>query len=130
MREFKKRRSLKEEILRLAVKSGAAILLVIVTLILMRAAWGMYSKMASASRAQDEAQTQLALVEVKRHHVNTTLSHITSERGVDQQIRERYGVVRPGEGEIDIIRDRTATTTPPISKESWWRRVFHALFVW
>ena len=130
MREFKKRRSQKEEIFLLAVKGAGAVVLLIVTVFLMRAAWGMYDKMTTASRAQEEAETQLGIAEAQRKEINSTLSQITSERGIEQQIRERYGVVRPGEGEIDIIRDAKATSTPQVLKESWWQRIFRALFVW
>ncbi len=130
MREFKKRRGQKEELLSFALKSVGTVVLLVVTMFLTRAAWGMYGKMAAASQAQEEAQSQLASVETQRSGVNSTLSEITSKRGVEQQIRERYGVVKPGEGEIDVIRSAAATTTAQPVEENWWRRIFRALFVW
>ena len=130
MREFKKRRNKKEEIVAFAIKSVGAIVLALVTVFLMRAAWGMYYKMAAASKAQDEAQSQLASVGAQKSGVNATLTEITSARGVEQQIRERYGVVKPGEGEIDVIRSTTASTTAPVSDNRWWIRIWHTLMVW
>ena len=130
MREFKKRRSKRDEIVHVGLRCLYTLALLAVTVVLMRAAWGMYIKMVAASRAQEEAQAQLALTEAQRSGVDATLGEVNSPRGVEQQIRERYGVVRPGEGEIDIVRTVPASTTPKAPPESWWQHIFHALFVW
>ena len=130
MREFKKRRSKSEEIVRLAAKTAGVLLLLVVTVVLLRAAWGMYGKMSEAAEAKEEANADLARVEVQQAGVTSTLSQISSVRGEEAQIRERFGVARPGEGEIDIIRNNKATTTESETKESWWVSLFHTLFVW
>jgi len=130
MREFKKHRTKQEEWFLLALKCAGALVLLAVTLASVRAAWGMYGKMVASSHARDEAQAQLKRVETQRSGVHSTLTEITSTRGVERQIRERYGVVRPGEGEIDVIRDTKTATTTEKEKTSWWQRVFRTLFVW
>jgi cell division protein FtsB len=130
MREFKRRRGQQEELIRFVVKCGGVVCLFVVTLFLMRAAWGMYTKMAAASQDQEQAEAQLAALEAQQQGVNNTLGVLSSSRGVETQIRERFGVAKPGEGEIDIVRDQktVATTTP--AKESWFQHMFRALFVW
>ena len=130
MREFKKRRSRSEEILRLSIKGVGVLLLLVVTVVLARAAWGMYGKMTEAAQAKEEANAELARVEAQQRGVTTTLSEISSTRGEEAQIRARFGVAKPGEGEIDVIRDTKASTTDSELKESWWTSLFHTLFVW
>ncbi len=130
MREFKKRRTKQEELFYFVLKVAGTLLLLLVTFFLMRAAWGMYTKMSNASHAEEEAKKQLVLAQAEHKGVSATLTTITSTRGVEQQIRERYGVVKPGEGEIDVIRDTKTPTTTPVVQDSWWQHVFRALFVW
>ncbi len=130
MREFKKRRSHKDEIASFVLTCTKTVILLVVTVLLMRGAWGMYGKMSAASQAQETAQVQLARVQMQRSGVTTTLTEITSKRGIEQQIRERYGVVRPGEGEIVVIHTIAASTTPVAFENTWWQKIFHALFVW
>ena len=130
MREFKKRRSHSEEILRLSVKTAGTLLLLMVTIVLMHAAWGMYGKMTEAAQAKETAVAELARVEAQQQGVTTTLNEISSDRGEEAQIRSRFGVAKPGEGEIDVIRTVEASSTPPEPQESWWTSLFHTLFVW
>ena len=130
MREFKKRRSRSEEILRLSVKTAGVLLLLVVTVTVMHAAWGMYGKMTEAARAKETAIAELGRVEAQQRGVTTTLNEISSDRGEEAQIRSRFGVAKPGEGEIDVIRTVQASSTPPAPPEGWWTSLFHTLFVW
>ncbi len=130
MREFKKRRGPQEELFRFVLKGAGVFLLFVVTGFLMRSAWGMYGKMAAASQGQEEAEAQLAALQAQQQGVNNTLGQLSSKRGVETQIRERFGVAKPGEGEIDIVRDQKVPTTTAAAKESWWQHMFRALVVW
>ena len=115
---------------RLAGKTAGVLLLLVVTVALTHAAWGMYGKMVSSAQAKEEANANLARMILQQEGVSTTLETISSTRGEEAQIRARFGVARPGEGEIDIIQTPAATTSEPAPQESWWMRIFHTLFVW
>jgi septal ring-binding cell division protein DamX len=130
MREFKKRRGGKEEFMRFVVKCAGTLVLLVVTVYLMRAAWGMYVKMAEASQAQEEAEAELASAKAQQLGVSSTLSDIGTQRGEEAQIRERFGYARPGEGEIDIVVDPHATSTATTTQESWLSRLFKAFKIW
>jgi len=58
------------------------------------------------------------------------LASISTPEGQEKELRERFGVVKPGEGEIQIVQAPATTTNAPEPQEGWWARVFHALFVW
>jgi cell division protein FtsB len=130
MREFKKHRGKKEELTRFVVRGLGVLLLLCITIFLMHAAWGMYVKMTVASEGQEETEGELARAEAQQQEINGSLRQMNSQRGEETQIRERFGVVKPGEGEIDIVRNQSASTTANEAQESWWQRVWHALFVW
>ena len=90
----------------------------------------MFGKFRAASRGQEDAQAELTNLQSQQGKLSTSLAHITVSEGQEQELRERFGVVRPGEGEIQIVRDVATTTGALKPKTSWWLRVFHAVFVW
>ena len=96
----------------------------------MRAAWGMYVKLTIASQGQEEAEAELARLQAQHKGVTATLGDISSARGQEEQIRERYALVKPGEGEIDIIEKPATTTMTPEAPKPWWRRMFDIFNVW
>ena len=102
----------------------------LLTIFTMKASWGRYQKLARASDAEHTARIQLVALEVRGAEVSASVVGLSSPRGVEAEVRQRFGVARPGEGEIAIIEtEPQATTTPPVP-ESFFYRLFHTLFVW
>ncbi len=130
MREFKKRRSRREEIFWLCVRGVGALLLLLVAAAAVHAAWDMYGKLSAASQGQEEAEAQLASLQAEKKGVSASVAQLSTARGVEAEVRQRFGVVKPGEGEIEIVRDQGSATTTDDASKHWWSRVFHALFVW
>lgn len=129
MREFQKHRTTKKSPLLLLAHAAGLLVLCIVTVFMARAAFGMYSKLNRAALGQQEARAQLALLEEQKKQVAATVEGFASDRGVEAQIRQRFGVARPGEGEIQIVREAPKVEMVA-APESWWRRVLRVLFVW
>jgi len=95
-----------------------------------RAAWDMYGKFAAASQARTDAEVELAQLQEQYAHVETEVASLNTERGVEAAVRERYGVAKPGEGEIDIVRQSPTSTAATAGQDSWFARLWHSLFVW
>ncbi len=95
-----------------------------------RAAWGMYGKFASAAAADAAAQNELAALAARHAQVGAMVAELSTDRGVESQVRQRYGVGRPGEGEIDIVRQPSTTSDESAGGRGFWRRLWDALFVW
>jgi len=130
MREFKKRRSERQEWVRVLAGVGGVLVLFVVTLYAAHAAWGMFGKFRAASRGQEDAQAELGNLQVQKDKLARSLTSISTLDGQEKELRERFGVARPGEGEIHIVHDAATTSNTPPPRPSWWSRVFHALFVW
>jgi cell division protein FtsB len=130
MREFKKRRSNRQEVLHTGVRILGVFLLLLLSIFAVHAAWNMFGKFKEASRGQEEAKAELDNLQVQKEKLSSSLARITTPEGQETELRARFGVARPGEGEIDIVRDPATTSTPMPQQESWWLRVFHAVFVW
>jgi cell division protein FtsB len=130
MRDFKKRRNRRGELMFLGARALGVFVLFLITVGAVRAAWGMFGKLGEATQAQQEAQAQLAVLQGQQNSVTGSINDLSSERGIEAQVRERYGLVKPGEGEIDIVQEASTSVLNTPAPESWWRGIFSALFRW
>jgi len=130
MSDFRKRRNMKREIPRMILGCVGLLALGGLAFFAAKAAWGMYGKFAAASQARTDAEAQLAQLETQYSQVESQVKALTTERGVEAALRERYGVAKPGEGEIDIVQGASTTSASAPSSESWFIKLWRSLFVW
>ena len=95
-----------------------------------RAAWDMYQKFAASAQADEAAGKELASLKDEQAKVGAAIESLSSDRGVEVGIRERYGVARPGEGEITIVRRAPTTTPDSAAPDNIFVKIFKAIFVW
>ena len=130
MLEFKKRRrTVGAEIARMALGSLGVVLLALAAFGAARAAWDMYGKFNEAAAARAGAEVKLAELEARDTKIKANVEALRTERGVEAALRERYGVARPGEGQIDIVR-QPASTTALREEPNLWQKLWQLLFVW
>lgn len=131
MRDFKRQRSADHQILNFFILCGGVLLVLALAGFSARAAWGMYQKFAIASEGDAAAQEDLGQLESQHARVSAAVANLSSSRGVEGQVRERFGVARPGEGAIMIVRAATGTPQSGVAAEgNIFNRIFRALFVW
>jgi len=130
MQDYRRRRGNKQDVLRAGLGLGGVLLLILLAFFAVRAALGMYSKFASASQADEAAKVELEELKRQLAQVGAAAEALSSLRGVEAGVRERYGVARPGEGQIDIIRREASSTGATPEKLGLFSRIFRALFVW
>ena len=127
MRDYSKRRT---DTSRIVKKLSWVALLLVITVAAMRAAWGMYGKFAEAAASDEIAQKQLATLQEQQAQVAESVDSFKTPRGLEAQVRERYGVVKPGEGQIQIVRDSTTTVPSTAPQKSLMQHIWQALFGW
>jgi cell division protein FtsB len=130
MREFKKHRSHRSEMLNFSLRLGGALALLFITAGAVNAAWGMYGRLSVASTGQQEAQAQLHDLQTQEAGVAASVDQLSSQRGQEAIMREHYGVVKPGEGVIQIVHTAPTSTPANTSGNSWIGSLFHTLFPW
>lgn len=107
----------------------AAVLLAVST-VSVRAAWDMYQRFDVAATEQQVVETELAALKEEHITMAATLADFDSHRGLEAAVRERFGVVRPGEGEIRIVRTSTAQPVAEEFSTNPFSKFFDALFAW
>lgn len=108
---------------------GAFVVFVFLLLFGLRATWGIYEKEREARANADEARATLTELKNREQFLRAELERLSTQRGVEQEIRKRFPVVKGGE-EVAVVVDKpgsNATATPETPELSWWGRLWHAL---
>src|SRR5690242_8021351 len=124
MTDFRHRRGRRAALVRLGLRTLGVLGLLLVTIVAARGAWDMYGKFVAASDAQTDAQTQLAQLQAQYAQVHAQAQDLSTTRGQEAQLRQRYGVAKAGEGEIDIVRQASTTPGDTGADAPWWERLW------
>ncbi len=109
---------------------GTLVLLVLVVLSA-QAAWHMYGKFAAASGAAAASEAELAHMQAQKESVSSSIEELSSPLGIEENMRERFGVAKPGEGEIRIVRKEGGEEGGSTgADQNIFIRIFNAIFVW
>ncbi|MDB5225119.1 MAG: hypothetical protein JWL87_71 [Candidatus Adlerbacteria bacterium] len=130
MQDYRKRRAGRQDLMQTGFGLAGVAFLVFVAFIAVRGTWGMYGKFVAASGADASARAELEELRSQHKHVGAAVAALSSDRGVEAGVRERYGVARPGEGQIDIVRRQATTSSESADSPNFFVRIFRALFVW
>jgi hypothetical protein len=130
MREFKKRQPTSHALLRFFAACAGTVVLFLLTVVVARAAWNMYDTFKVASDARESAQNQLASLQADRARLSADVDAFDTKSGMEREIRDRFGVALPGEGEIRIVRDDAAAPSSAAAQQNPVLRVLRSLFVW
>ena len=130
MRDFTKQHG-GSPVLRFLLGIGGVLLLLLITFGAVRAGYSMYSKFSEAADSDAQAHAELASLKAQQAQVSASVHSLSSPRGVEAQVRQEYGVAKPGEGKIQIVRDVSATNTDAGGQEgNFFNHILQALFGW
>ncbi len=130
MNDFKKHRQAPHIILKFFAMCAGTLALFLLSVVVARAAWGMYGTFKVAVDARDAAQSQLASLQNDQARLSAQVAGFDTPSGIEREMRERFGVVKPGEGEIDIVRGQGSSTAPAAQGQNILTKIFHSLFTW
>ena len=105
------------------------VLLVIILVLAARAAWGIYQKDRISAERLAQVEANAGKLRAQQTSLNQRIEYLSTDRGVEAELREKYRAVKDGESVAVVIdsADATssaATSTPPVS----WSRSFLQLF--
>ena len=109
-----------------AIRIAAWLVLASMTFYLGRGTLKMYGRYSQASVARVGAESELQSLEHRKVELEQHLKHLSSERGMEQEFRLRYGVAEEGEGVIELV---APTSTIPTETRrggiiEWFKRLF------
>lgn len=93
-------------------------------------AWNMYGTFAVAADARVDAEKTLSAAQADEARITATVAALDSQSGIEREVRERFGVVKPGEGEIQIVRESAQESPEAVQEENGLLRTLRSLFLW
>ncbi len=114
--------------LRLIGKRLMLILLSALVIVAISGVWKVYRKAEESLTLRKEAETQLSDLEKRRTQLEADISKLNTSRGMEEALREQYGLAKSGEHVIVIVDSPTpapAVATSSVMKWfqktlSWW----------
>jgi cell division protein FtsB len=95
--------------------------LVILFVVLLFFAWGVIRfliKMNNTSRNREIAENKVIELSKQRDQLSGDIESLKTDRGLEENIREKFGLAKEGEGVIVIVDDKNAVEAE-VKKENW-----------
>lgn len=118
MREFQERNTIKK---RVYSKTTVVVLLVVLGLMI-HGLYGVYQKEKESRIEVERVKKEQAAVEGRYDNIQKGSEDLKSEAGIEAEIRNKFDVVKPGEGVIVVVnRNTTAIETDKqgVLKKFW-----------
>lgn len=81
-------------------------------------------KYREAVQLRNEYRAELQQLQTKEGELNEKIKNLSTDRGLEAEVRNRYRVVRPGEQLVIVIDDQGASsTTTAQDTGSFWQKI-------
>lgn len=98
------------------------LVLLFILLIIERGVWRLWQKNKMADANLALSSERLIQLEERKGMLEIKISKLGTARGVEEEIRTNFSVVKPGEKVVSIVEEEKATTTTvKVEKRSWWQ---------
>ena len=100
------------------------IVLTIIVLLLARATWNVFVKNKTTGGNLNEAIEDLESLKNREVELKTEIERLSTERGVDEEIRTKFRVVKEGEGMIVLVDSPdVSSTSSQNNAKSFWSKI-------
>ncbi|MBI2100715.1 MAG: septum formation initiator family protein [Candidatus Vogelbacteria bacterium] len=119
MREFQDKRRWRWLIYSWPVRLG----LVLMIMALASSVFRLYEKERRVGRERARLLEEVERLQSRQRELAAEVEKLATERGIEEGIREKFNVVKPGEKVISLVDDETPTSSPPVSSSRWWQKI-------
>ncbi len=118
-------RSQRQAVGRLFLRRLGLIALFAVVVAALFGVWGVYQKERETAASRAQAESEHADLAARETRLSDDIEHLTSDRGVEETLREQYGLAERGEGLIVIVDTPNSVPTEATSTvRQWLSRLF------
>lgn len=87
------------------------------------ATWHLYGKERAARQGHIDESKSLAELQGRKSSLQTQLKQLDTERGIEEEVRTRYPLVKPGEEEIMLVAAKQSASSTE-EKKGFWESLF------
>lgn len=100
---------------------GALCIAFVFVLFLIKGTWTAFGRMQEAAVLRHNAELERDELLVRKAELDQNLERLKTPRGIEDEVRARFQLVKPGEEEFVLVKGQTGTTSAPAtqSKGFW-----------
>lgn len=98
------------------------VILLFIVVFLSRSVWEVYQSERVAREKKIEAETERDKTLARKNELSFLVGHLSSERGMEEEIRKKFSVAKPEERVIVVVDPPKATTT--MATATWWGKIW------
>ncbi|MBI4136309.1 MAG: septum formation initiator family protein [Candidatus Vogelbacteria bacterium] len=122
MREFQDKRRRRRMIYSLPVRLGLTLIIIALAGSIFR----LYKKERQVGLERAILLEEVERLRARQRELAAEVEKLTTARGVEEEIREKFNVVKPGEKVISLVTSQTAPTSSSfLPPTSWWQKVMN-----
>jgi cell division protein FtsB len=118
MREYQEKKRYKKFL----YSKTAVVILIILLILLIKATWGVYKKQEESAANAVQASHELEKLSQRQEVLNSELKRLQTDAGIEEEIRSKYSVSKPGEDLLIVVDGDKDKPMPEHPKESWWNK--------
>lgn len=120
MLEFQEKRKIK----RLVYSKITLVILLILIALMLKMVWEVYQKESLTRNNLEKTTNSLDSLQGRERLLSSGIDKLQTDSGIEQEIREKYGLVKPGEEVIIVVDSDDNTSLLPLSSETgFWQKV-------
>jgi cell division protein FtsB len=123
-RNFQEKRSLKH----ILQSKPVLILLSIMVLVFAWSVLGLLGRMQETAQNKKIAEDKITELQKRKGSLSSEIDDLKTEQGVEENIREKFGLAKDGEGMIIIEDDKNQVATPPGAESNAFFSFFKNIF--
>lgn len=113
----------KKNINRIIYSKLVLVLLIILTIIILIQLYDIYFKYKISQDNTHKTAASLEILREKEIYLKSEIARLESKSGIEEEIREKYGVIKPGEEIIVILNDKNEGLKSQETNKGFWSRI-------
>ena len=123
MLEFQEKRKVK----RFLYSRITLVILLIILVLILRGVLSVYEKQQFTKENLDKVRNDWQSLEVRQQKLMSEINWLKTQGGTEAEIREKYGLAKPGEEVITIVDRNIDEAVSPTDERSFWQKVWNWL---
>jgi len=99
------------------------LVLLVIAVLLSRSVYSLYTRERATAQLLSDRRAELADVEARAAIIESKLKNLDTPRGVEEEVRSRFEVAKPGERVIVIVDQNGDASSSAVTELGFWSRV-------
>lgn len=115
----------RKRIRKILYSKSALLVLTFLLLIAGNGVWNIYQKYKTATIERDIAHRALTDIETRTELLKASLAHLGTERGIEDEVRQKYTVAKKGEEVVVVVDDsaKKSENSDAMDDSDLWQKI-------